>query len=250
MIIIKTKREIDLMRKASAIVAEALLAIKGYIAPGVSTRELEEIAEDIIRTRGARPAFKGYRGYPASICASVNDTVVHGIPSSSIVLQKGDIISVDLGVVYKGYIGDAAITVPVGEVNPEVKRLLEVTEKALYIGIKQAKVGRRVSDISHAIQEFVESKGYSVVRNFVGHGVGRSLHEDPQIPNFGPPGKGPKLKAGMTLAIEPMVNAGRYEVKVMEDGWTAKTVDGSLSAHFEHTVLVKKSGPEILTKMD
>jgi len=249
-IIIKTKREIDLMRKASAIVAEALLAIKGYIAPGVSTRELEEIAEDIIRTRGARPAFKGYRGYPASICASVNDTVVHGIPSSSIVLQKGDIISVDLGVVYKGYIGDAAITVPVGEVNPEVKRLLEVTEKALYIGIKQAKVGRRVSDISHAIQEFVESKGYSVVRNFVGHGVGRSLHEDPQIPNFGPPGKGPKLKAGMTLAIEPMVNAGRYEVKVMEDGWTAKTVDGSLSAHFEHTVLVKKSGPEILTKMD
>ncbi len=250
MIIIKTKREIELMRKASAIVAEALLAIKGYVAPGVSTRELEEIAEDIIRTRGAKPAFKGYRGYPASICASVNDTVVHGIPSGSIVLKEGDIISVDLGVVYKGYIGDAAITVPVGEVKPEVKRLLEVTEKALYIGIKQAKVGRRVSDISHAIQEFVESKGYSVVRNFVGHGVGRSLHEDPQIPNFGPPGKGPKLKAGMTLAIEPMVNAGRYEVKVMEDGWTAKTVDGSLSAHFEHTVLVKKSGPEILTKID
>lgn len=250
MIIIKTKREIELMRKASAIVAEALLAIKGYVAPGVSTKELEQIAEDIIRSRGGRPAFKGYRGYPSSICASVNDTVVHGIPSSTIVLKEGDIISIDLGVVYRGYIGDAAITIPVGDIKPEVKRLLDVTEKALYIGIQQARVGRRVSDISHAIQSFVESKGYSVVRSFVGHGVGRSLHEDPQIPNFGPPGKGPKLKEGMTLAIEPMVNAGRHEVKVLEDGWTAKTVDGSLSAHFEHTVLVKKSGAEILTKWD
>ncbi len=238
------------MRKASAIVAEALLAIKGYVAPGVSTKELEQIAEDIIRSRGGRPAFKGYRGYPSSICASVNDTVVHGIPSSTIVLKEGDIISIDLGVVYRGYIGDAAITIPVGDIKPEVKRLLDVTEKALYIGIQQARVGRRVSDISHAIQSFVESKGYSVVRSFVGHGVGRSLHEDPQIPNFGPPGKGPKLKEGMTLAIEPMVNAGRHEVKVLEDGWTAKTVDGSLSAHFEHTVLVKKSGAEILTKWD
>ncbi len=250
MIIIKTKREIELMRKASAIVAEALLAIKGYVAPGVSTKELEEIAEDIIKTRGGKPAFKGYRGYPASICASVNDTVVHGIPSSNTVLQSGDIISIDLGVVYRGYIGDAAITVPVGDIKPEAKRLLEVTENALYIGIEQARVGRRVSDISHAIQKYVESRGYSVVRSFVGHGVGRSLHEDPQIPNFGPPGKGPKLKAGMTLAIEPMVNAGRYEVKVLEDGWTAKTVDGSLSAHFEHTILVKKNEAEILTKLD
>ncbi len=250
MIIIKSKREIELMRKASAIVAEALLAIKRFVSPGITTKDIEQIAEDVIRTRGGRPAFKGYRGYPASVCVSVNDTVVHGIPSSREVLKSGDIVSVDLGVIYKGYIGDAAITLPVGEISPEARRLLEVTEKALYIGIDKARVNNRVSDISHAIQSFVESNGYSVVRSFVGHGVGKSLHEDPQIPNFGPPGKGPKLKSGMTIAIEPMVNVGRYEVKVMDDGWTAKTVDGSLSAHFEHTVLIKKKGPEILTKLD
>ncbi|RMG73194.1 MAG: type I methionyl aminopeptidase [Nitrospirae bacterium] len=250
MIIIKSKREIELMRKASAIVAEALLAIKRFVSPGITTKDIEQIAEDVIRTRGGKPAFKGYRGYPASVCVSVNDTVVHGIPSSREVLKSGDIVSVDLGVIYKGYIGDAAITLPVGEISPEARRLLEVTEKALYIGIDKARVNNRVSDISHAIQSFVESNGYSVVRSFVGHGVGKSLHEDPQIPNFGPPGKGPKLKSGMTIAIEPMVNVGRYEVKVMDDGWTAKTVDGSLSAHFEHTVLIKKKGPEILTKLD
>lgn len=237
------------MRKASVIVAEALNAIKEFVSPGVTTKDLEQIAEDIIRRRGGTPAFKGYRGYPASICASVNDEVVHGIPSSTVVLKPGDIVSIDLGVIYDGYIGDAAITVPVGEISNEAKRLLEVTEKALYIGIQQAKVNNRVTDISHAIQSYVEAHGFSVVRNFVGHGVGKSLHEDPQVPNFGPPGKGPKLKEGMTLAIEPMVNAGRYDVVVLDDGWTAKTVDGSLSAHFEHTVLIKKGGPEILTKL-
>ncbi len=238
------------MRKASAIVAEALNAIKEFVSPGVTTKDLEQIAEDIIKRRGGKPAFKGYRGYPASICASVNDEVVHGIPSTSVVLKPGDIVSIDLGVVYDGYIGDAAITVPVGEITEEAKRLLEVTEKALYIGIQEAKVNKRVSDISNAIQRYVESHGFSVVRQFVGHGVGKMLHEDPQVPNFGPPGKGPKLKEGMTLAIEPMVNAGKYEVYVLDDGWTAKTADGSLSAHFEHTILIKKGGPEILTKLN
>ncbi len=238
------------MRKASAIVAEALNAIKEFISPGVTTKDLEQIAEDIIKRRGGKPAFKGYRGYPASICVSVNDEVVHGIPSTSVILKHGDIVSIDLGVVYDGYIGDAAITVPVGEITEEAKRLLEVTEKALYIGIQEAKVNKRVSDISNAIQRYVESHGFSVVRQFVGHGVGKQLHEEPQIPNFGPPGKGPKLKEGMTLAIEPMVNAGKYEVYVLDDGWTAKTADGSLSAHFEHTILIKRGGPEILTKLN
>ncbi|NOX20944.1 MAG: type I methionyl aminopeptidase [Nitrospirae bacterium] len=250
MIIIKTRREIERMRKASAIVAEALNAIKEFISPGVTTKDLEQIAEDIIKRRGGKPAFKGYRGYPASICVSVNDEVVHGIPSTSVILKHGDIVSIDLGVVYDGYIGDAAITVPVGEITEEAKRLLEVTEKALYIGIQEAKVNKRVSDISNAIQRYVESHGFSVVRQFVGHGVGKQLHEEPQIPNFGPPGKGPKLKEGMTLAIEPMVNAGKYEVYVLDDGWTAKTADGSLSAHFEHTILIKRGGPEILTKLN
>jgi len=247
-IIIKSRDEIKRMAKASEIVAEALQAVRGVIAPDVTTRELERIAEEVIRSRGGKPAFKGYRGYPSSICTSVNSEVVHGIPSAGVRLHEGDIVSVDLGVIYKGYIGDAAVTVPVGRITAETERLLKVTEQALYAGIEKAVPGNRVSDISNAIQRFVESNGYSVVRAFVGHGVGRSLHEEPQIPNFGPPGRGPVLKEGMTLAIEPMVNEGSYRVTILADGWTAKTADGKLSAHFEHTVLVTKNHPRILTK--
>ncbi len=248
MIPIKRPDEIKKITRASEIVAEALITLKQVISPGITTKELEQIAEEVIRSRGGIPAFKGYRGYPASICASVNDEVVHGIPSIDVVLREGDLISIDLGVIYQGYIGDAAITVAVGRVSKETERLIKVTEEALYKGIKEARVNKRVGDISYAIQKHVEAHGYSVVRAFVGHGVGKSLHEEPQIPNFGYPGKGPKLKEGMTLAIEPMVNAGSYEVVIMKDGWTAKTADGSLSAHFEHTVLITRNGPEILTK--
>jgi len=247
-IIIKSRDEIKKMAKASEIVAEALTVIRSVVAPDVTTKELERIAEEVIRSRGGRPAFKGYRGYPASICTSVNSEIVHGIPSDEVLLHEGDIVSVDLGVIYKGYIGDAAVTLPVGRISEETGRLLDITEQALYEGIGKAVPGNRVSDISNAIQRFVESNGYSVVRAFVGHGVGRSLHEEPQIPNFGPPGKGPVLKEGMTLAIEPMVNEGSYRVTILADGWTAKTADGKLSAHFEHTVLVTKDKPRILTK--
>jgi len=247
-IIIKSRDEIKKMVKASEIVAEAILAIKGVIAPNVTTRELDQIAEEVIKSRGGKPAFKGYRGYPASICASVNSEVVHGIPSAAVRLKEGDIVSIDLGVSYKGYIGDAAVTVPVGKIPAETERLLRITEQALYMGIEKATPDNRVSDISNAIQRFVESNGYSVVKAFVGHGVGKSLHEEPQIPNFGPPGMGPVLKEGMTLAIEPMVNEGTYKVIILKDGWTAKTADGKLSAHFEHTVLVSKNHPRILTK--
>ncbi len=248
MIIIKSRDEIRRMARASEIVSEALAAIREFVTPRVTTKELEEIAVEVIGRLGGRPAFKGYRGFPANICTSVNSEVVHGIPSAAVRLEDGDIVSIDLGVIYKGCIGDAAVTIPVGEVSTESQRLLEVTEQALYAGIEKARPGNRVSDISHAIQRFVESKGYSVVRAFVGHGVGRSLHEEPQIPNFGPPGRGPKLREGMTLAIEPMVNQGSHEVYIANDGWTARTVDGKLSAHFEHTVLVTKGSPEILTK--
>ncbi len=236
------------MAKASEIVARAIEAIRSIITAGVTTKELEQVAEDIIRSRGGIPAFKGYRGYPASICASVNDEVVHGIPSVGRKLEEGDIISIDLGVIYKGYIGDAAVTIPVGKITDEIRRLLQVTEQSLYAGIEKARANNRLTDISNAIQRFVESNGYSVVRAFVGHGVGRALHEDPQIPNFGPPGKGPRLKPGMTIAIEPMVNEGTHEIFLLDDGWTAKTSDGKLSAHFEHTIVINKDGAEILTK--
>lgn len=248
MILIKSKEEIRKMAKASEIVARAIEAIRSIITAGVTTKELEQVAEDIIRSRGGIPAFKGYRGYPASICASVNDEVVHGIPSVGRKLEEGDIISIDLGVIYKGYIGDAAVTIPVGKITDEIRRLLQVTEQSLYAGIEKARANNRLTDISNAIQKFVESNGYSVVRAFVGHGVGRALHEDPQIPNFGPPGKGPRLKPGMTIAIEPMVNEGTHEVFLLDDGWTAKTSDGKLSAHFEHTIVINKDGAEILTK--
>ncbi|MBI4824173.1 MAG: type I methionyl aminopeptidase [Nitrospirae bacterium] len=247
MILIKSEEEIKMIRESCQIVAEVLQALKGFVSEGVTTKDIEGVAEDAIIKRGGIPAFKGYRGYPSNVCTSVNDQIVHGIPSG-LKLKKGDVVSIDLGVNYKGFFGDAAITLPVGEVSELAKRLLSVTETALYIGISKAEAGRRTSDISNAIQEYVESNGFSVVRAFTGHGIGKFLHEEPQIPNFGPPGKGPKLKEGMTLALEPMVNAGSYEVNILDDGWTAVTKDGSLSAHFEHTIVITKDGAKVLTK--
>lgn len=217
-----------------------------HIRPGVSTQELNRLAEEFIRRQGGQPAFKGYRGFPASICTSINDEVVHGIPSRRR-LAEGDIISIDVGVIYDGYVGDAAATWPVGCVSAEAEALIRVTRDALMKGIEQAAPGRRLSDISHAIQRHVEAHGFSVVREYVGHGVGQQIHEEPEIPNYGPPGKGPILLPGMIFAIEPMVNAGGHEVFVCDDGWTVKTLDGSLSAHFEHTVAVTAQGPMILT---
>ncbi len=238
------------MGDACRIVAETLQGISERIAPGVTTKELDEFAESYILSKGARPAFKGYRGYPASVCTSVNDQVVHGIPSRGARLRKGDIVSVDIGVYYRGFYGDAALTIPVGEIDAQAKKLLAVTERALETGIEKAASGNRLSDVSCSIQECVEAEGFSVVRNFVGHGIGRQLHEEPQIPNFGRRGEGPRLREGMTLAIEPMVNAGGWEVVILDDGWTAVTKDGSLSAHFEHTVALTKNGCEVLTKLE
>lgn len=248
MIVLKTDDEIKKMAESCRIVAEVLEGIKKNIAPDVATTELDKFAESFILSKGAQPAFKGYRGYPASLCASINEQVVHGIPSST-KLRNGDIISIDIGVYYKGFYGDAALTVPVGSVDRQTMKLLSVTEKALEVGLEKSVVGNRLSDVSFAIQEYVESEGFSVVRNFVGHGIGRELHEEPQIPNFGKPGEGPRLLPGMTLAIEPMVNAGNWEVDILNDGWTAVTKDKSLSAHFEHTVAITKDGLDILTKL-
>lgn len=224
-----------------------MASLRNVIAVGITTKEIERVAEEKIRVAGGIPAFKGYRGFPASICTSVNEEVVHGIPSSR-KLFEGDILSIDIGVYMEGFYGDAAVTIPVGKHDGETVRLLNVTEDALYRGIEKAIEGNRVSDISHSIQEHVEQHGFSVVRLFVGHGIGRELHEAPQIPNYGNPGHGPKIKKGMTLAIEPMVNAGTDEVKILEDGWTAITGDGKKSAHFEHTILVTSDKPKILTK--
>jgi len=235
------------MAEACRIVAEVLEGIKRSVAPGIRTVELDEYTEAFIISRGARPAFKGYRGYPASVCTSINEQVVHGIPSSNR-LREGDIISLDIGVHYRGFYGDAALTLPVGKVSAHAERLLAVTEESLYRGIEKAVPGNRLSDVSAAIQECVEQEGFTVVRNFVGHGIGRDLHEEPQIPNFGKPGQGPELREGMTLAIEPMVNAGGWEVMILDDGWTAVTKDGSLSAHFEHTIAITEDGNVILTK--
>ena len=229
--------------------AEALTALEALVRPGISTREIEQYVERMVIDHGAVPAFKGYRNYPASVCTSVNDQVVHGIPSS-LVLNDGDIISIDLGVLLDGFYGDGAVTLPVGRVSPLAERLIRVTEEALSQGIRTAKPGNRVSDISHAIQKQVEMNGFSVVRAFVGHGIGRTLHEEPQVPNFGEPGHGPRLREGMTLAIEPMVNAGGYDISILDDGWTAVTADGSLSAHFEHTIAITGNGVRILTKTD
>jgi methionyl aminopeptidase len=236
------------MAESCRIVAEVLEGIKKNVAPGITTKEIDEFAESYILTKGGNPAFKGYRGYPASVCTSVNEQVVHGIPSST-KLKKGDIISLDIGVYYNGFYGDAAVTLPVGEINNRAKQLLSVTEEALRKGIEMAVIGNRLSDISSAIQNCVEKEGFSVVRNFVGHGIGRELPEEPQIPNFGKPGEGPELMEGMTLAIEPMVNTGGWEVVILNDGWTAVTKDKSLSSHFEHTVAVTKNGYCILTKL-
>ncbi len=246
MIIIKSVREIEQLKRSNAIVAEVFEKLRGMILPGVTTKELDQVAEDYIRSKGARPAFKGYRGFPASLCTSVNEEVVHGIPGQR-QLKEGDIIGLDVGVNYQGYFGDAAITFPVGEVDAEAKRLLEVTEKALYIGIEEAKAGNRLFDISYAIQRWVESHGFSVVRDFVGHGIGKELHEDPQVPNFGTPHQGPRLEKGMVFSLEPMVNAGTYEVRVLSDGWTVVTADGKRSAHFEHTIAITDGGVKILS---
>lgn len=251
MIYIKTNKEIDFIRESCRIVAETLQLIAANVKAGVSTIELDQIGEDYIRSNNAIPAFKDYSqgglpGFPGSVCTSINNTVVHGIPGSTKLLE-GDIISLDVGVLKNNYYGDAAITVAVGKISEEKKKLLEVTERSLYLGIDQAKNGNRVHDISSAIQEYVEMNGFSVVRDLCGHGVGRFLHEDPAIPNFGKKGTGPKLKNGMTLAIEPMVNAGGYSVTNGPDGWTVQTADGSPSAHFEHTILILDNTPEILT---
>ena len=251
MIYIKTKKEIDLIRESCRIVAETLQLVGSNVKVGVSTIELDQIAEDYIRSNNAIPAFKGYSqgglpGFPGSVCTSLNEAVVHGIPGS-VKLKEGDIISLDVGVLKNNYYGDAAITLAVGKISEEKKKLLEVTEKSLYLGIKQAISGNKVHDISSAVQEYVEQNGFSIVRDLCGHGVGKFLHEDPAIPNFGMKGTGAKLKNGMTIAIEPMVNAGVYNVTTASDGWTVLTTDGSPSAHFEHTILVMDNSPEILT---
>jgi methionyl aminopeptidase len=248
LIILKSHDEIERMAVAGRIVAEVLEKIRNIVAPDVTTLELDKFAESYIKSKGASPAFKGYRGFPASICTSVNEQVVHGIPSSER-LREGDIVSLDTGVYCNGFYGDAALTLAVGEVSKDTKQLLSVTEKSLYLGIEKAVAGNRLFDISSAIQNQAESEGFSVVRSFVGHGIGRELHEDPQIPNLGRQGEGPMLKEGMTLAIEPMVNAGTWDVEILDDGWTAVTKDKSLSAHFEHTVVITSNGPVILTKI-
>ena len=249
MIILKTQDEIAVMAQASRVVAEVLAVLKKAVRPGITTDELDRLAEEEIRSRGARPAFKGYRSYPKTLCASVNEQVVHGIPSKR-VLKEGDIIGLDLGAIVDGFYGDSAVTVLVGQTNERITHLVRVTEEAMYLGIKQAVVGHRLSEISHVIQQHVESAGFSVVTEFVGHGIGRQLHEEPQVPNYGKPGQGPRLQAGMVLAIEPMVNIGGAAVKVLEDRWTAVTVDGSFSAHFEHTIAITSSGPpKILSQL-
>lgn len=248
MIIIKTNREIDIMRHAGRIVAEALQKLADLVKPGIDTRSLDSFAERFLASKGAIAAFKGYNGFPASICTSINEEVVHGIPGSRR-LKEGDIVSIDLGAVVNGFYGDAAITVPVGEIHPEVRQLLKITEASLYKGIEQARSGARLGKVSHAIQSYAEKHGYSVVRQYVGHGIGRQMHEEPSVPNYGRPDRGLMLREGMTLAIEPMVNMGGYEVKVEPDNWTVVTIDGKQSAHFEHTIAITSRGPEILTRL-
>lgn len=248
MIILKSEQEITYMRDAGRIVAGALEQIQKAIRPDVTTGYLDQIAEDYIVKAGATPAFKGYHGFPGTICASVNEEVVHGIPGLR-KLKSGDTVSIDVGAVINGYNGDAAITIPVGEVDDQIRHLLEVTEQSLYAGITQATTNNRLSDISYAIQSHAEAQGYSVVRDYVGHGIGRNMHEDPQVPNFGKPSRGPRLKPGMTLAIEPMINVGTYQVDTLSDGWTVVTRDRKRSAHFEHTIAITPQGPEILTKL-
>ena len=245
----KLPEEIEKARASNRIVAEVLSKLREKVKPGVRTRELDKLAEEVAEKRGAKPAFKGYHDYPYSLCVSINEVVVHGMPSDR-VLMEGDIVGLDFGVYYQGFFGDATITLPVGKVAEKALRLIQVTKQSLYAGIAQAKGGNRLGDISAAVQVTVEDAGYSVVRDFVGHGIGKNLHEDPQIPNFGKKGRGIELKSGMILAIEPMVNEGKYKVQILPDGWTVVTKDGSLSAHFEHSVAITDNGPEILSKLN
>lgn len=247
--ILKNPKEIEILRKANAIVMEILLTLKEAVRPGVSTFEFEELALELCERKRVKPAFKGYRGYPYALCVSVNEEVVHGMPRKDKILKEGDIVSFDFGVIYDGYVGDAAITVGVGKISEEARRLLETTEEALRLAIEKARVGNKIGDISNAIQRRVEREGFNVIRDFVGHGIGRSLHEPPEVPNYGKPGRGLRLEPGLVLAIEPMVSAGSYEVVILSDGWTAVTRDGSLSAHFEHSVAITPSGPIILSQV-
>ena len=248
-IVCKSVAEIEKMRRSGRIVRQVLDSVREVVAPGVTTMELERVAERKIRELGAKPAFKGYYDYPCVLCTSINNEIVHGIPSERRLLKTGDIVSIDTGVVLDGYYGDSAITVPVdGDLSPELQKLLDVTRESLYRGIEAARIGNTVGDVGAAVQHLVEANGFSVVREFVGHGIGTKLHEDPQVPNYGAPGSGPKLRDGMVLAIEPMVNVGRSETRLLDDKWTAVTQDGSWSAHFEHCVAVTKNGPVILTE--
>ena len=247
MVVLKTVRELSIMKEACRISAGALKLIGTAIEPGITTAELDRLAEDYILSQGAVPNFKNYHGYPATACISINTEVIHGIPTASRKIKAGDIVSVDLGALFEGYHGDNAATFACGDISPEAQRLIDTTRESLYEGIKMARAGGRIGDISFAIQSYVEARGYSVVRDFVGHGVGTSLHEAPEVPNFGTAGRGVRLLPGMTLAIEPMVNMGKHDVKVMPDGWTVLTKDGSLSAHFEHTVAITSDGPQIMT---
>ena len=246
MIALKNERELALMRQACKITAAARALAGEMVRPGVTTKQIDKAVYDFIVSQGAKPSFLNYHGYPGSACVSVNDTVIHGIPGGY-VLKEGDIVSVDVGALYKGFHGDCAATFPCGAISAQAQKLIDVTKQSFYEGIRFARRGHRVSDISHAIQTYVESNGFSVVRSFVGHGVGAQLHEEPEVPNFGAAGRGPRMLPGMTLAIEPMVNEGGYEVRVLKDGWTVKTTDGKLSAHYENTVLITDGEPEILT---
>jgi len=248
MIICKSPTELQKMRQSGLLVSEILQELRGIVRPGVTTEDLEQTAEKRIRQAGARAAFKGYYGYPCVLCTSINNEIVHGIPSSKRMLGDGDIVKIDVGVELDGYYGDSATTIPVGEIGPELARLLNVTKESLELAIQEARLGNRLGDVCAAVQRHVEAHGYSVVREFVGHGIGRKLHEDPQVPNYGNPGQGPRLREGMVLAIEPMVNTGSGEARVLEDKWTAVTADGGYSAHFEHTVAVTKNGPWVLTQ--
>lgn len=249
MIILKSPDELRAMQAAGKVVAQAHELVRQLIRPGITTWDLDREVEEFLLAQKAIPAFKGYHGFPASICTSINEVVVHGIPNQEIVLEEGTIISVDIGAFVDGFCGDSAWTYPVGEIDPEVQQLLKTTEAALFAGIEQARVGNRLSDISYAVQRCAEEQGFSVVRDYVGHGIGRDMHEAPQIPNFGPPGRGPRLRSGMTLAIEPMVNMGSFHVEVLADDWTVVTRDGKWSAHFEHTIAVTEGAPVILTTL-
>ena len=248
MIVLKSPREIALMRRGGHILADVIDHLRETVKPGLSTLEIDEDVEAFINARGAQPAFKGYRGFPATVCISINDEVVHGIPSAHRRVKEGDIVGLDLGCIVEGYYADCAVTLALGDIPPRVRELLDATRESLERAVGECVPGRRLSDVSHAVQSHVEARGFSVVRAFVGHGIGRALHEEPQVPNFGDPGRGPLLTPGMVLAIEPMVTMGSWEVKILDDGWTAVTRDGSLAAHFEHTIAVMEHGPEVLTR--